>query len=330
MESSNDTTTAGGSLEVPLVVSYLKLIIVLLAPLVLAIPTGLVLRVIATEERLQTKYYFLVSNLLITDFLSVVAESLLRITGLILHVAGSSVELSCSFTRVFEIPAFAAKLMFAALGIDRFVAIAYPYQHRQIMTNKVIIGIIAVGWGVSIAINSILASGMRYVPAFAKCFGFGGLPLGHFFQIFVSVFSTLLIVAINIYLYRQILESNRKHQENMQLNAAGSREANNYEMLKSHIKPAVSVLLLGGLDGIFNLAVPITFIILRLIYGSNSLTRLYFIEFLIYAMEIGQVLCHPLVYGIYMTPIRQKLFDFELYHRLFNRRSRVVGLNNWY
>ena len=325
MESSNGTAAG----EVPLYVSYLKLIMVTLAPLVLAIPTGLVLRVIVKEESLHTKYYFFVGNLLATDFLGLAVESLLQIVGLIIHVAGYPVQLNCVLIKVFETPTFTSRLLFATLGIDRFIAIAYPYHHRKIMTNKFIVGVIAAVWGMSIATNSLLASGgyFRYVPAFAKCFGLGGFPVGYAFQIVLTISSTALIIAINVYLYRQILESNKKRRENMQLTGVGSKEATNHEMLKNHIKPAVSVLLLGGLDGIFNLAIPVTHIILRITYGSNSLTRLYFVEFLVFAIEVCQVTCHPLVYGIYMTAIRKKLFDFELYHRVFNRQSKVIVLN---
>jgi len=328
MESSNDTAN-GSNIEVPLYISYLKLVVVTLAPIVLAVPTGLVLRVIIKEETLHNKYYFLVGNLLATDFLAVAVESLLQTIGLILHVAGYPVQFNCALIKVFEIPTSTSRLLYATLGIDRFIAIAYPYHHRKIMTNKFVVGIVAAVWAMAIATNSILASGayFEYVPAFAKCFGLGGFPLGYGLWVALTMSSTGLIIAINIYLYRQILESNNKRRENMQLAGSDTMEATNHKMLKSHVKPAVSVLLLGGLDGIFNLAVPITHIILRLIYGSNSLTRLYFVEFLIYAIEFCQVICHPLVYGIYMTAIRKKLFDFELYHRIFNRWSNVIVLN---
>jgi len=118
MEYFNDTTTAASYTEVPLFVSYLKMITLLLAPFVLAIPTGLVLRVIVREHSLHTKYYFLVGNLLATDYL---AQNLLQITGLVMHVAGFQVELSCTLIKLFETPGLASQLLFATLGIDRFI-----------------------------------------------------------------------------------------------------------------------------------------------------------------------------------------------------------------
>jgi len=76
----------------------------MLAPLVLAIPTGLVLHVIAKEDSLHTKYYLMVSNLLATDLLGTAAESLVQIIGLIMHVAGCHVEFNCTLLKLFKIP----------------------------------------------------------------------------------------------------------------------------------------------------------------------------------------------------------------------------------
>ena len=329
MEPFNDTTTSGSYSEVPLIVSYLKIAMLMLGSLVLAIPTGLVLCVIAKEDSLHTKYYFLVSNLLVTDYFGVVAQSLLQIAGLIMHVTGLQVELNCTFMKLFETPVLASQLLFATLGIDRFIAIAYPYRHRKLMTNRFVGSVIAAVWVMAITTTSILVSGVlfQYVPAFGECYGLNGFPLEYLFKGFLMVCSTVLIIAINVYLYIKILDSNKTRRDNMQLAGEGSRNATNHEVLKSHIKPAVSVLLLGGLDRLFNLAVPVTHITLRLTLGNDSIIRLYFVEFLVQSIKWCQLLCHPLVYGIYMTAIRKKLFDFELYHRIFHRQSRVVVLN---
>ena len=50
----------------------------------------------------------------------------------------------------------------------------------------------------------------------------------------------------------------------------------------------------------------------RIILGNNSLARLYLLQFLVLPLEWLQLISHPLVYGIYMTAIRKKLFNFQL------------------
>ena len=143
---------------------------------------------------------------------------------------------------------------------------------------------------------------------------------------FWLVASSILILTINGYLYRQILQSNKKHRESMQLAVdKASKRARKLDTLRSHIKPTVSLLLLGGLDGLFNLVIPLIQIIL--FFNGDSVTTVYVKEFLIEPLKWCQLLCNPLVYGVYMTDIRQKIFNFDMYHKLFNHRSKVTVLN---
>jgi len=148
-------------------------------------------------------------------------------------------------------------------------------------------------------------------------------------RVFLILSSTAVVIAINVYLYCKILETNRKHRDNMRLHGAVSRTISKLEAirtrLREQIKPTVSVLLLGGLDGIFNIILSLTFVSLSLV--SNSLVRVYVVEFWVIPLQWLQILCHPLVYGLYMTAIRKKILDFELYHRIFSRRSQVIVIS---
>lgn len=136
MEPFNNDTMVGDYEEIPLYITYLKMTMLLLAPFVVAVPTGLVLRVIAVEEKFHNKYYFLVANLLATDLLAIVGENLVRFVALLTYVSGIQVQINCVFLSLFEIPASTSQLLFITLAIDRLVVIAYPYRHRTIMTNK--------------------------------------------------------------------------------------------------------------------------------------------------------------------------------------------------
>ena len=332
MEAFNDTTDPGNEMEVPLFISYLKMVMLLLALLVVGIPSALVIRVIAVEKKLHTKYYFFLVNLLFTDFFGLVTTNLVQFISLMLYVSGSNFTLSCILLRIFDASSLTSQLLFITLGIDRFVAIASPYHHKKIMTNKVIVSAIAAVWGLGILITSALIFQLPYVQVypFARCYVINGFQPIYLFKAVVLAFSTVLIVAINIYLYYQILKSQKKHEENMRLHGESSpttrRHAALRKNLQKHVKPTVSVLLLGGIDGLCNLLVPILYISFRLILG-NAVARLYIAEFVIIPLQWFQLMCHPLVYGLYMTEIRQRIFDFELYYRIFSRRSKVIVLN---
>ena len=290
MEAANNTVDVSFSAseaEVPLFVSYLKMIVLLLAPFVIGIPSALVIRVIAFERKLHTKYYFFLVNLLVTDFLGVLVNNVVQFMALVLYVSGSSIKLSCIFIEIFSIFSFTGQLLFITLGIDRFVAIASPYHHRKIMTKKVVVTIVAVVWGSAILITSVLLVQVPYVHLypFARCSELSGFPLIYLFKGSVMASSTVLIIAINLYLYYKILQSNKKLKENMQLHGESSTKARRHvahrDHLRGHIKPIVSVLLLGGIDGLINLLIPMLHIIFRLTLGNDSITRIYAIELVV-------------------------------------------------
>ena len=336
MEATNNTVAVSFSAseaEVPLFVSYLKMIFLLLTPFVIGIPSALVIRVIAVERKLHTKYYFFLVNLLLTDFFGVTIDNLVRFVSLVLYVSGSSIKLSCIFIEISGMFFFAGQLLFITLGIDRFVAIASPYHHRKIMTKKVVATIVAVVWGLAILITSVLLVQVPYVHLypFARCYGLSGFPLIYLFKGSVMASSTVIIIAINLYLYYQTVQSNKKLKENMQLHGESSttarRHAARRKNLQSNIKPIVSVLLLGGIDGLINLLIPILHILFRLTLGNDSIARIYAVELVIRALQLVQLLSHPLVYGLYMTKIRRNIFNFELYYMIFGRRSKVIVLN---
>ena len=336
MEAFNDTTVvpySASNAEVPLFVSYLKMIMLLLAPFFIGIPSALVIRVIAVEKKLHTKYYFFLVNLLLTDFFGMLINNLVRFAALIIYVSGININLSCIFLETFRVFTTVSQLLFITLGIDRFVAIAFPCRYRKIMTNKVVIGTVATIWGLAILTTSAMLFEVPYVHVrpFGRCYGLVSFPLVYMFQNFIIASSTALIIAINLYLYYKILQSNKKLKENMRLHGESSTMARQdvafREKLRSHIKPIVSVLLLGGIDGLMNLLVPILFVSFRLTLGNDSIVRLYAVEFGIIPIRWVQLLCHPLVYGLYMTKIRKQIFNFELYYLIFGRRSKVTVLN---
>ena len=336
MEAFNDTAKQFTD-EVPLFVSYLKMFIQLIAPFVVGIPSVLVLRVIATEKELHTKYYFILVNLLVTDLFGVILENMITFTATGIYVLGIKTKISCIFMKSFDVPSSVGQLLFVALGIDRFIAIAYPYRHRKIMSTKTVCSMIIAIWAATISVNGILISAtpFQYVQQLGRCYPLSGFPFAFLLKAFVNLTAVVGMIVINVYLYKKILESNKKHQENMRLGGHSSttnarKHEAKKERLREHIKPAMSVLLLGGIDAAFNLLQPFIYIPMQVILGNNSITRLYVAEFVARPIQWCQLMSRPLVYGIYMTKIHQRIFDFELYYRIFGHRSKVVVLmKNW-
>ena len=334
MGALNDTTEQF-YYEVPLFVSYLKMFIQLIAPFVIGIPSLLVLRVILFTKELHTKYYFILTNLLVTDLVGVILENTATFITTCIYVLGIKAKVNCILMKSFDAPASAGQLLFIALGIDRYIAIAYPYQHRRLMSTKRVCSMIIAIWAITIGVNGIIISATTflYLHQLGRCYPLTGFPSPYMIKAFVNITATVGMIAINVYLYKEILASNRRHKENMRLDGQHSNATKCERMrekLREHIKPALSLIILGGIDAAFNLLQPFIYVPMLIILGSDSIARFYLAEFVGRPIQWCQLMCHPLVYGIYMTKIRQRIFDFELYYMIFGRRSKVIVLNkNW-
>jgi len=143
-----------------------------------------------------------------------------------------------------------------------------------------------------------------YVPQFAECTTLKGFPFMYMVKQLMLLMLTVLIVAINIYLYHKILETKRKHQNN--IHDCNSQTALR-KRLQDHIKSTVSILFLGGIDGLINVILVLMYPLGRIIFGNSSMARLYVLQFLVLPLRWAQLISRPLVYGIYMSAIRKKL-----------------------
>ena len=101
-----------------------------------------------------------------------------------------------------------------------------------------------------------------------------------------------------------------------------------YCKFKKQVKITLSLLVLGGVDGILNL---LTLIIL-------AMSRFLLVSYLVYVSQLvfhplfcAQIISHLLVYGIYMKDIRRRLCKCQLFRRLWKRcplrPSKVIVLH---
>jgi len=112
-------------------------------------------------------------------------------------------------SRVFEVFQLVAQLMCAFMGIDRFITIVYPYQHKKIMSKKFVCGLVASVCVLAVGLHSLITSTMtfQFVPRLAQCTVLTGFPLAYMSWVFLILSSTELVVAINVYLYWRPIKS---------------------------------------------------------------------------------------------------------------------------
>ena len=151
---------------------------------------------------------------------------------------------------------------FINLAIDRVVAIAFPYRHKSIITYKRAYVMLTLTW-----IMSSIMCLVIYLPASFVFVGSLGVytpmekAIGQVILfVFLLVLSTILIVCVNVYLYVQVNKSKQK-LENMRTHGTDGRNdykenkqlERRYHKFQKQVKITMSLLVLGGVDGIINL-----------------------------------------------------------------------------
>ena len=135
------------------------------------------------------------------------------------------------------------------------------------------------------------------------------------------IVTVILILCVNAYLYVQITKSKRKLEENRRVHGRNDNEETKqlkrtYYKFQKQLKTTLSLLILGGIDGIINLLTMMAVIMNSMLSVSNTL---YAFQFIVYPLLCIQLISHSLMYGMYMKPMRRRLCKCQLYRRLQRR-----------
>jgi len=151
----------------------------LLVTLTFGIPSGLVIRVIVKETGLHTNYYFILVFLLVYDTLYVFGDAITIFVALLLYLIRVNIMINCTFLALIEMPPLVAQLLCAVMGTNCYIAIAYPYRHKQIMSWKFTDGLITTVCALVIGAYSVIIStiSFQYVPSMAQCIIVSNFPV---------------------------------------------------------------------------------------------------------------------------------------------------------
>ena len=328
-ESFNGSVSSSDTLEIPLFATYLNMVIILIMVLIVVTPAVMVIRVICTTKELHTKYYFFVANMLVTNIINIIIEGVVQYVIIILYLCELDSDSTSIILKRFILPLpitlrFVSILLLITLAIDRVVVIASPYRHRYIMTKKTVAGLLATVWGLSailtVTITIVVPVDIVW-PLAVIDFQFTVTP----FFVLAHLTSAIFIIAANVYLFYKVTESNRKVRENERLGC--EQEAKRFtklvQLFRSQSKTIIALLMVGGIDVIANILIPILYVAFSV--SVDSTTNAYVWRFLIYPIVFSVLFSHSLTYGIYMKKIRRRLPRFNVCQRWCPRRhSQVV------
>ena len=296
--------------EVPMFVTYLNMVVILMVTTVIIYPAVIVINIIWKTRELHTKYFFFVANLLTTDIIAILTRSTMQYLIMILYLLGLNTESVFIVLKLLVFPMhrliqLMAIMLPITLAIERMIVINFPYRHRSIMTTKTAIGILAMMWSLlfilTIIITFVVPVDIVWPLALIN-YHSNIIP----FFVLPRLTSAAFIVAANVFLQYKVIMSNRKAKENERL---GNEEEKQFQklvqLLRAQVKPTITLLLVGGIDVLGNILISLMYPIIG--FSVQSSMAVYLEQFLMYPMTTSLLVAHPLVYGLYMRKIRDRL-----------------------
>ena len=147
------------------------------------------------------------------------------------------------------------------------------------------------------------------------------LPIVAFIPLWTSI---LLITVTSIYLRYKIIKSNRFFHS-IQRTAADREKSDKagqlVELLLEQVKPTISVFIVGGFDGFFDLLF-ISFVLSRTFLPTSA--HILLVHLVAIPMQMVRSMAHSLAYGFYNKKIKEKMFTCN---KLWPKRSKVIVIN---
>ena len=312
MEFDDQSSSSDGpTVVVPLYATYLNMAIIFLTDNIVIIPALMVINVIWRTRELHTRYYFFVANLLATIAANKIIRSSLQYLIMLLYLCDM---ISASAEAVIRWVILPLSTLFylmiillpITLAAERLIVVTFPLRHVSIITTKAIKIVMAAMWGLAAILTTIITITVpvKIVWALAliqwHCMA---LPI----VLIPRIISTVFIIAANIALQHKLTVSNRKAEENKRL--GNEEEAKRFtklvQVFRTQTKATITVFIVGGIDVIANILIPITYTVILLSLEPSE--RIYYEQFVMHPMQFCLLLSHPVLYGLFIKKIRKRL-----------------------
>ena len=316
--------------DIPLVATYLKILLLLVtipATVIPAtvIPAVVIIYIIRKSEELHTKYCRFLVNLFISDILTSI-KYCFEIFIMILYLLNIRIYVSDMTYVIITIPQVAIRYCFVLLAIDRVVGVAFPYRYRNIMKLRVVYTLIVSVWiiaAVLLLFTMFLGSPYLVWP-FGAYIPPSGVTGALILYVFPEVVSAIFTIGTNAYLYLSIIQSKKKLENNLKLSGRDENKITKLQQLihnlQMQFESSLPVFVLGGIDCFLNILRVVVFSIIIVIYPPLSPAALTFIQFSVFPLEYCQIVSHSVTYGIYKKEVRKKI------HQQYQRLKRLLPL----
>ena len=200
----------------------------------------------------------------------------------------------------FFFPVIVGHFTYLMISVDKVIAIVFPYKHKNIMTPRVVVGMITTAWLLSVLLSvKWLLNGCVNGRRFS-------LLLFRLLPIFLSSF---VAICLNIYLTIKAYKIRKQIQQESRLSGVNSQVAalkKTHTKIKKELKPVITltVILFGSSS--------ITLVFVLLLNLSGLLWNPQVIKTVDKAVSPPNIifivfLLHPIVYGLYFKQVREPM-----------------------
>ena len=322
--TSNDASD--DIIELPIAVSYLILLFRILSTVFVTV-IGIAVSVVVIKEKDQFKgrQVLLIVNLMVSGIVSAVNATIQSSIMIISYIAGVDDPIRCDILFVtlstFHVNAFA----FLVMGIDKFVAIAFPLRYISIVTDRLVYMMIFASWGISV-ITSVIRlfldekykKSSRYGVCVPTQESFVSLMINFIMPLFIS-----LLVAFIVDIYSSVLACKRKYQlrqhhvERVQDTSLPQHASTNRlrvlmenlgRVTGNNIKPIVAVLIALASNGLLGFLCPLLFVTVQTLETGETY-KFYVEHIVIPNVAYIFLIVYSLIFSLYFKNIRTPLWS---------------------
>jgi len=290
---------------------FLSVLFKLIVTSIILLLAGWVFATIKITKSLHKPHNIFVANLMTTDIILVLLFASLQCAIILEYVLGID-YISCNVLDFLLFPSLEMYFTFLMISVDKMIAIKFPFNHRKIVTSRVVAGTIAISWMLSAA---LFVPRLHVIGADNKVQKYGtcrssdnGFLLNLITQIIPTTMSSLLTLSIDIYLTIKGCQVNRQILRETRLSGATNLQVlkKKKAAIRKNLKPMITLLVVALGGTLIGLLYPLSSVAVKLL--EPSVYYQCIISDIIRANAFYIIiLLQPFAYGLYFKQIRDPM-----------------------
>ena len=327
LAEAGTTATDDHTVHLPAYLAYLSLGFKVISTMIIVAMAGWIIVTIKTTRSLHKTHNIYVAYIVGIDAFFAFTSTLLSGVMMIGHFTGLGDFIGCNVFVFMLYPTGIIFFTFLLMSIDKVVAITFPFKHCEIMTPRVVCGIIVVKHIVVVMMyvkDLFTPDNFTKVAQFGTCTRHDSGFLVNLIAVTIPMFSSCFItVILDVYLTIKAYKVHKQIQEESKLSGGHTEDNDQLKALKKkeytikkHLKPMITLFVVVTGNSFFGLMYPVMFLSIVLFEFPAVYENI--VRYIV-TPNIGYItfLLHPFAYALYFKQVREPMM------RLLKRITRL-------